>query len=52
MSTGVIFYFGQRGYPDFGLWGQINLAAGVIRAWVFHKVVERVIAENNLNVHL
>ena len=30
------FYFGQRGYPDFGLWGQINLAAGGIRAWVFH----------------
>jgi len=30
------FYFGQRGQPDFGFRGQINLAAGVIRAWVFH----------------
>ena len=30
------FYFGQRGHPDFGFRGQINLAPGVIRAWVFH----------------
>ena len=30
------FYFGQRGHPDFGFGGQINLAPGVIRAWVFH----------------
>ena len=29
------FYFGQRGHPDFGFRGQINLAPGVIRAWVF-----------------
>jgi len=31
------FYFGQRGQPDFGFRGQINLAAGVIRAWVFQS---------------
>ena len=34
------FYFGQRGQPDFGFRGQINLAAGVIRAWVFHMAPE------------
>ncbi len=34
------FYFGQRGQPDFGFRGQINLAAGVIRAWVFQRVLE------------
>ncbi|WP_288117274.1 hypothetical protein, partial [Bacteroides acidifaciens] len=33
------FYFGQRGQPDFGFRGQINLAAGVIRAWVFQAVL-------------
>ena len=32
------FYFGQRGQPDFGFRGQINLAAGVIRAWVFQSL--------------
>ena len=30
------FYFGQRGQTYFGFGGQINLAPGVIRAWVFH----------------
>ncbi len=30
------FYFGQRGQPYFGFGGQINLAPGGIRAWVFH----------------
>ncbi len=34
------FYSGQRGQFNFGLWGQINLAAGVIRAWVFHALIE------------
>ena len=33
------FYFGQRGQPDFGFRGQINLAAGVIRAWVFQTTL-------------
>lgn len=36
------FYFGQRGHPDFGFRGQINLAPGVIRAWVFHSPLKRV----------
>ncbi|WP_290431509.1 hypothetical protein, partial [Paramuribaculum intestinale] len=33
------FYFGQRGQPDFGFRGQINLAAGVIRAWGFQTAI-------------
>ncbi len=28
MSTGVIFILGKGVTPIFGLWGQINLAAG------------------------
>ena len=35
------FYFGQRGQPYFGFGGQINLAPGVIRAWVFQLARER-----------
>ena len=35
MSTGVIFILGKGVPPDFGFRGQINLAPGVIRAWVF-----------------
>ena len=32
------FYFGQRGQTYFGFGGQINLAPGVIRAWVFQAI--------------
>ncbi len=40
MPTGVILFWAKGAIPDFGLWGQINLAAGVIRARVFHALIE------------